>query len=160
MERFRAVAAIATILFGLTGPLAAQQSGGTKVGALTCKTSASLGLVIGSHQKLACSFSPSDGTAPDYYTGHVTRLGLDLGFKAAGVMVWGVFAPTNGIHHGALAGSYVGGSGDIALGLGVGAKALFGGSHRSIALQPLSVEGQVGVNLALGVAGLRLNAAR
>ena len=89
-----------------------------------------------------------------------TRLGLDLGVKAAGVMVWGVFAPTSGVHHGALAGTYIGGSGDIALGVGVGAKALIGGSHRSFALQPLSVrEGQVGVNLALGVAGLRLDAA-
>jgi Protein of unknown function (DUF992) len=126
---------------------------------LTCKTSASLGLIIGSHQKLTCTFSPSDGGPSDYYSGHVTRLGLDLGVKAAGVMVWGVFAPTSGVHHGALAGTYIGGSGDIALGVGVGAKALIGGSHRSFALQPLSVEGQVGVNLALGVAGLRLDAA-
>jgi hypothetical protein len=71
-------------------------------------------------------------------------------------MAWGVFAPTNGYHHGALAGTYVGGSGSASLGVGVGANALIGGSHRSIALQPLSVEGQVGVNLALGVAGLSL----
>jgi Protein of unknown function (DUF992) len=151
---------VAAFLFVAGGlPLAAQQAGGTKVGVLTCKTSASLGVIIGSHQKLACSFAPSDGGPSDYYTGHVTRLGLDLGVKAAGVMVWGVFAPTSGVHHGALAGTYVGGSGDIALGIGVGAKVLIGGSHRSFALQPLSVEGQVGVNLALGVAGLRLNAA-
>jgi len=63
-------------------------------------------------------------------------------------MAWGVFAPTAGLHHGALAGKYVGGSGSASLGVGVGANALIGGSHRSIALQPLSVEGQVGVNLA------------
>jgi len=51
---------------------------------------------------------------------------------------------------------YVGASGEVSLGLGVGANALIGDSQRSIALQPLSVEGQVGVNLAMGVAGLSL----
>ena len=91
--------------------------------------------------------------------GHVNRLGLDIGVKAGGVMAWGVFAPTKGYHHGALAGKYVGGSGSASLGVGFGANALIGGSHCSITLQPLSVEGQVGVNLALGVAGLTLSSA-
>jgi len=68
-------------------------------------------------------------------------------------MAWGVFAPTNGLHHSALPGTYVGASGSASLGVGVGANALVGGSHRAIALQPLSVEGQVGGNLALGIAG-------
>jgi hypothetical protein len=140
-------------------PLVAQQAGGTKVGVLTCNTSASLGLLVGSHQKLRCSFKPDSGGAPENYVGHINRLGVDIGIKAGGVMVWGVFAPTNGYHHGALAGKYVGGSGSASLGVGVGANALIGGSHRSIALQPLSVEGHVGVNLALGVAGLTLRSA-
>jgi hypothetical protein len=139
-------------------PLAAQQAGGTKVGVLSCRTSASLGLIVGSHQKLRCSFRPDNGP-PENYVGHINRLGLDLGVKAGGVMAWGVFAPAAGLHHGALAGKYVGGSGSASLGVGVGANALIGGSHRSIALQPLSVEGQVGVNLALGVAGLSLSPA-
>jgi len=71
-------------------------------------------------------------------------------------MVWGVIARTGRYTPRALAGKYVGASGDIALGLGVGANVLVGGFHNSIALQPLSVEGSVGINLALGVAGLRL----
>jgi hypothetical protein len=129
----------------------------TKVGMLTCKTSASLGLIIGSHQKLRCSFTPNSGGAPEYYVGHINRLGLDLGFTAGGVMAWAVLAPTNGISPRALVGKYVGGSGDISLGVGVGANALVGGSRRSVALQPVSLEAQVGVNLALGVAGLTLN---
>jgi len=136
--------------------LGAQEAGGTKVGVLTCKTSASLGLLVGSHQKISCSFKPDSGGAPENYAGHINRLGIDIGVKAGGVMAWGVFAPTNGYHHGALAGKYVGGSGSASLGVGVGANALIGGSHRSIALQPLSVEGNVGVNLALGIAGLSL----
>jgi hypothetical protein len=148
----------AITLVGTCLPLAAQQAGGTKVGMLTCKTSASLGLLVGSHQKLRCSFSPDNGP-PENYVGHINRLGLDIGVKAGGVMAWGVFAPTAGLHHGALAGKYVGGSSSASLGVGLGANALIGGSHRSIALQPLSVEGQVGVNLALGVAGLTLSPA-
>jgi len=143
----------------LGAPVMAQQTGGTKVGLLTCKTSASLGLIIGSHQKIRCSFAPDNGP-PENYEGHIGRLGLDLGVKGGGIMTWAVFAPVNGYHHGALAGTYVGGSGSASLGVGVGANALVGGSHKSIALQPLSVEGNVGVNLALGVAGLTLRGAR
>lgn len=137
-------------------PAAAQDPGGTKVGVLTCKTSASLGLILGSHQKIRCSFAPDNGGPPENYTGAINRLGLDLGVTAGGVMAWGVIAPTNGVPHGALSGTYAGASGSASVGVGVGANALIGGSHRSIALQPLSVSGQVGVNLALGVAGLTL----
>jgi hypothetical protein len=148
-------------MFGaaLITPAVAQQAGGTKVGVLTCKASASLGLIVGSRQSVRCTFSPDNGGPPENYVGHIGRLGLDLGVRGGGVMVWGVIAPTNGYHHGALAGHYVGASADASLGLGAGAKVLVGGSHRTISLQPLSVSGQVGVNLALGVAGLTLRSA-
>jgi len=136
----------------LVTPAAAQPSGGTKVGVLTCRTSASIGLIVGSHQRIACR--------PDNYAGYITRVGLDLGVTTGGVMTWGVVAPVNGWHHGALAGDYGGASGSASLGVGVGANALVGGSHRSFALQPLSVSGNVGVNLALGVAGLTLRSVR
>jgi hypothetical protein len=148
------VAAIA--LMAACSSLSAQPAGGTKVGVLTCRTSASLGLLLGSHQKIRCSFRPDSGATNEHYDGHINRLGLDIGVRTGGVMVWGVFAPTAGFHHGALTGKYVGASGSASLGIGLGANALIGGSHRSIALQPLSVEGQTGVNLALGIAGLTL----
>jgi hypothetical protein len=144
----------------LSTPLAAQPAGGTKAGTLTCRTSASLGLIIGSHQKLACRFAPDSSGVPEDYAGHINRLGLDLGIRAGGIMAWAVIAPTNGVHRGALAGKYVGASGGASLGVGASANALIGGSHRSIALQPLSVEAQVGVNLALGVAGMTLASVR
>lgn len=140
-------------------PAAAQPAGGTKVGVLTCRTSASLGLIVASRQRLRCSFSAdADSGGRENYAGHVTRLGVDLGIRAGGVMTWGVIARTRGFHQGALAGRYVGASGSASLGVGVGANALIGGWHRSIVLQPLSVEGHAGVNLALGVAGLTLRA--
>ena len=83
-------------------------------------------------------------------------IGLDVGVTAGGAMAWGVFAPTAGAELGALAGTYVGASGSVGVGVGVGANMLFGGSGRSISLQPLSVEGSVGINLSLGVSGLTL----
>lgn len=144
------------ILLGMSLTAMAQQSSRVKAGMLRCQTSASLGLVVGSHQKLRCRFDPGSGGPSEAYSGHINRLGLDVGITGKGVLAWAVFAPSAGVQHGALSGKYVGASGEVSLGLGVGANALIGGSQRSIALQPLSVEGQVGVNLAMGVAGLGL----
>jgi hypothetical protein len=83
-------------------------------------------------------------------------VGLNIGISAGGVFAWAVFAPTVGVPAGALAGEYFGASGDIGIGLGVGANVLLGGSGRTIALQPLSLEGSVSLNVALGVSGLQL----
>jgi hypothetical protein len=144
------------LVAALAAPASAQQTGGTKVGVLTCQTSASIGFIVGSHQKIRCSYAPDSGAPPENYIGAINRVGLDLGVTGGGVMAWGVIAPTNGFRHGALAGNYGGASGSASLGVGVGANALIGGSHRSFALQPLSVSGSIGINLALGVAGLTL----
>ena len=127
-----------------------------KIGVLTCNTSASLGLILGSQQKLNCQFKSDTEDNLETYSGTINRLGVDLGIKGGGVMVWAVLAPTRGYNRGALAGKYVGASGDVSVGVGAGANVLIGGSNRSISLQPLSVSGNVGVNLALGVAGLTL----
>jgi Protein of unknown function (DUF992) len=159
MLKYRTMLLATAVFAGITVPVAAQPANGTKTGVLSCRTSASLGLIVGSHQKLACSFTPDNGGSPERYVGHINRLGLDLGVRAGGALAWAVVAPTTGYHHGALAGKYVGASGSVSVGLGAGAHVLVGGSHRSFALQPLSVEGQAGVNLALGVAGLTLYSA-
>jgi hypothetical protein len=156
---FVGIAIGTAVTAALATPALAQQSGGAKVGVLTCQTSASIGFIVGSHTRIRCSFAPDNGGPPENYYGSINRVGLDLGVTGGGVMAWGVIAPTNGWHHGALAGTYGGASGSASVGVGVGANALVGGSHRSFALQPLSVSGQVGVNLALGVAGLTLRSA-
>jgi hypothetical protein len=153
MKQFSMLAAAGVVLLSVM-PAAAQS--GTKAGLLSCNMSPTIGLIVGSHQHIRCSFTPDAGGAPEFYSGSITRIGLDVGFRAGGVMGWAVFAPTSGLHHGALRGHYVGASGDASLGLGVGGKLLIGGSHRTISLQPLALQAQVGVNLALGVAGLTL----
>ena len=146
-------ALFATIFLATAEQASAQN---VRAGLLTCRTSASIGLLIGSRQGIRCRFAPDGGGPAESYTGRIGRLGLDIGITAGGTLGWIVFARTGRVVPGSLAGSYVGASGDIAVGVGVGANALIGGSNNSVALQPFSVEGQVGVNLALGVAQLTL----
>jgi hypothetical protein len=105
---------------------------------------------------MACRFQPNGAYPPEAYVGVMGTIGLDIGVTAGGGMAWGVCAPTAGPMRGSLAGTYVGASGAIGVGVGVGANLLFGGTGRSIALQPLSLEGSVGVNLSLGVSSLTL----
>jgi hypothetical protein len=140
----------------ISAPAAAQQPGSTRVGLLRCQMAPTVALVVASHQKMRCDFKPDNGGPPESYSGHINRIGLDVGIKGGGIMAWAVIAPTTGLQAHALAGKYVGASGDVSLGLGAGAKVLVGGSHQTVTLQPVSVEGQVGVNLALAVAGLTL----
>lgn len=132
------------------------QAQGFRVGGLTCNTSARVGLIVGSRQDMRCVFQAS-GTGNQYiYAGAIRRLGLDVGVTRGGTLFWAVFARNSQIGRGTLRGNYVGASANAALGLGLGANVLIGGSRRTITLQPLSVEGQIGINLALGVSSLRL----
>ena len=128
-------------------PASAQSPPGTNAGVLTCKMAPSIGLLFGSRQRMACRFVPNGPYPPEAYVGVMNTIGLDVGITAGGVMAWGVFAPGEGPLRGKLAGTYVGASGSVGVGVGVGANLLFGGTGRSIALQPLSVEGSVGINL-------------
>jgi len=146
----------AAALLALSAVPASAQSG-VRAGTLSCNIDPSVSFIVGSVRNMTCTFSPTRRSGKRAtYTGSVRRLGLDVGFSGRGQMVWGVFAPTAKLGPGALRGTYVGASAGAAFGLGLGANALIGGSNNTIGLQPLSVEGQTGVNLALGVAGLTL----
>jgi hypothetical protein len=147
------LALLALTLAGATPAFAQSQS---QAGMLTCQLRPMIGLIIGSRQRMSCVFTMTNSGRRETYEGRITRLGLDIGVSAGGRMVWAVNARGDRLPPRALTGLYVGASGDIALGVGVGANALIGGSGKSVVLQPLSLEGSVGVNLALGVAGLRL----
>ena len=145
----------AACLFG--SPSAFAQSA-PELGRLNCVMGPTVGLIVGSVQRMSCTFTAANGTR-ESYAATFKRLGLDLGITAGGRLGWAVYARTAAatkLQPRALAGTYVGASGDIALGLGVGANALVGGSKRTIVLQPVSVEGQVGVSIALGAASFRL----
>src|ERR1700720_3490808 len=139
------VAAIALIAGIAAGP--AQPGGGSKVGTINCQLAPSIGFIIGSHDPMRCRYTPDGPFPPEFYDGVITTIGLDIGFTTGGAMAWAVIAPTLGPPRGGLAGDYVGASGSVTAGVGVGANVLLGGSGRSFALQPLSVEGQTGLNL-------------
>src|SRR4051812_15935199 len=109
---------------------------GTKTGVLNCNIAPSVGLIIVSVQRMDCRFTPEGGGPPEFYAGTMSTLGVDLGFTAGGALAWGVFAPTNQMVPGSLAGNYVGASGNVGIGVGVGENFLIGGSGNSVALQP------------------------
>lgn len=144
---------VAAGLAAAMSPAGAQ--GRTQVGTLTCNIAPGVGLIIGSSKALDCAFNAANGDR-DIYAGTVNRLGLDVGITSGGRLVWTVFAPTNQLRGGALAGNYVGASAEATAGAGVGANALIGGSDKTISLQPLSVQGQTGISLAAGVASVTL----
>ncbi|MBS9477918.1 DUF992 domain-containing protein [Ancylobacter radicis] len=146
-------AATATILALAAVPATAADR--VKTGVLVCNAGASIGMIISSKQELACTYTPSDNTPVQRYSGVIKSVGLDLGVTGGGVMTWGVLALTKQVTPGALAGPYGGVSGDVALSVGVGANVLVG-SDKSYALNPVSVEGNVGASLALGVSSLEL----
>ena len=130
-----------------------------QVGRLSCAVSGGVGFIITSKKGLSCTFFSQNG-ARERYHGSIRKFGLDIGATRGGQMVWGVLAPSGGYRSGALAGTYVGASGEASVGAGVGANALVGGFGKSFTLQPLSVQGQTGLNLALGVADLTLRRGR
>jgi Protein of unknown function (DUF992) len=130
-----------------------------RTGVLNCDVSAGIGLIIGSQRSVNCLFTPDVPGPQEGYFGTITKFGLDVGATAGGSMVWAVYADTTR-GYGFLAGDYAGASGEATVAVGLGANVLVGGSNRTVALQPLSIQGQVGLNLALGVASLSIRPAR
>jgi Protein of unknown function (DUF992) len=157
LSALAALALIAAIALPTSGM--AQAPDRTKAGTLTCDVSGGIGLIITSRKSLSCTFTPAGNGPLEIYTGSITKFGLDIGATTGGVMVWAVYAPSTR-RFGALAGHYAGATAEATVVAGLGANALIGGSNRTIALQPLSVQGQTGLNLAAGVASIDLQAAR
>ncbi len=156
LSAFAALVVVAAM--ALPVPAMAQRER-TKVGTLTCDISGGIGLIITSHKDVTCMFTPAQPGPREVYVGGINKFGLDLGATAGGEMVWSVYAPTTR-RFGALAGNYGGASAEATVGAGLGANVLVGGSDRTVALQPLSVQGQAGLNVAAGVAELTLRPAR
>jgi hypothetical protein len=147
-----ASAAVSLASFG--AGVGAQPTGRVEVGVLTCSVSGGAGFVFGSSKRLDCTFQA--GPRREEYAGTINKFGLDIGFTGSGVMTWAVFAPTATFGPGSLAGTYGGAAGEATIGVGLGANVLVGGSTRTFALQPLSVQAQQGLNLAVGIAALEL----
>ena len=149
------VLALALALSALATPQARAQGTAVRAGYLTCHVSSGWGFIFGSSRSLNCAYAMQPGYT-EYYSGSVTRFGADIGFLSSAVMLWAVLAPTTNLGQGALAGTYGGATASAAVGVGAGANVLVGGFQHSIALQPVSIEGQNGLNIAAGVMALNL----
>jgi Protein of unknown function (DUF992) len=161
MRRFLVLAGMAvTLLVASVAATTAQQPmQRVQVGILECRGAASIGFVVGSVTNLGCVLR-ADGAPEDRYIATIRKVGLDLGITEESALAWGVYAPAARLGPGDLAGDYAGAQGSATLGVGFGGNVLIGGSNNSIALQPLSVQSQVGVNIAAGLASLELRPGR
>ena len=139
----------------LLAAVPAAANSGVNVGGLSCTVNGGVGFIIGSSKSMKCRFNPAGGGATQYYSGNVGKFGLDIGITGKSYISWLVFAPGK-VKPGALAGTYAGVSAQATVGVGLGANVLVGGFKKSIALQPLSVQGQSGLNLAAGFASMTL----
>ena len=126
-----------------------------RAGVLQCQGGQNVGFVVGSVTSLECVFK-SEGRRPEPYIATVRRYGLDLGITAQTQLAWAVSAPNNRVDRGDLAGQYGGVGANASVGIGGGGNFLVGGPANSYALQPLSVQGQTGLNVAAGIADLQL----
>jgi hypothetical protein len=126
-----------------------------KVGTLTCNVASGWGFVFGSSKDVRCNYRPNK-TRGEHYEGSIDKFGVDIGYTEGGVMVWAVVAPTSDVKPGALEGNYAGATAGASVGIGASANALIGGLDKSIALQPLSIEGNTGLNVAAGIGALHL----
>jgi len=149
---------IAIIALGLVGGVLAlgtpAQAQSVKAGIMTCNVAGGFGFIVGSSRAVNCTFAPT-GVAPQHYVGAINKFGVDIGYVEGAIMAWAVLAPTNNPGPGSLGGTYVGATGSASIGVGVGANVLFGGGN-SISLQPVSIEGNKGVNVAGGIAEMTL----
>jgi uncharacterized protein DUF992 len=159
MKKLTILAALAFLaLAGGDGSRALAAQGGVKAGYLKCDVAGNVSFIFGSSRHIRCTYKPDATKRIDSYSGEIKKFGVDIGYTENGVIIWAVLAPTADVGPGALAGDYGGISADIAAGYGVGANALIGGSSKSIVLQPLSVEGMKGINIAAGIGLLTLKA--
>ncbi|HVV64707.1 MAG TPA: DUF992 domain-containing protein [Rhizomicrobium sp.] len=152
-----ALAAAALGAIALAAPAEAAPHG-VKVGTLTCHVASGWGFVFGSSRDLHCVFHGA-GPHTERYAGSISKFGVDIGYTEGGELIWAVFAPSSDVRKGALEGDYAGATAGATVGVGVGANVLIGGLDKSIALQPVSIEGNSGLNVAAGIGAISLHAA-
>ncbi len=160
MQRLMVVALTCVVLAG-TAPVAAQEKKGATVGMLRCNEASGWGMVFGSTKDLSCVFTSSEkGAKPVRLTGTIKKYGVDIGFTQNAVILWAVVSTSDKFTPGDLAGNYGGVTAEAAWAVGLGANVLLGGSKKGFALQPLSVQGYNGINLAAGVTEVELKVAK
>lgn len=138
----------------------AASTGRVESGLLECKGEMATAYGFGSSRGVTCEYRPAMGMN-QYYTGTLSRVGLDFGVSDQASMIWMVLATTKQLGPGALAGEYVGFTSGAALGPGFSANVLMAkDATAGIALQPLSVSSDSGLSISIAAAGLTLVASK
>lgn len=128
-----------------------------EIGTLTCELTDVTNVIVYTNEEFACRFEPNEGDV-ETYAGEIDSVGVNLQFKDDMTIIWAVIAPTTDAYKpGILEGTYVGGSAEVSIGAGMGAKVLVGGGENSFTLQPISVSGIVGAGAQLGIESFVLN---
>jgi hypothetical protein len=151
--------AVTLLIASFTGAQAQAPLNRVQVGVLECRGGASIGFIVGSVTNLGCVLRV-EGVPEDRYVATIRKVGIDIGITEESALAWGVWAPVARLGPGDLAGNYAGAQGSASVGVGAGGNVLVGGSNNSIALQPLSLQGQVGLNVAAGLESLELRPGR
>jgi len=146
---------LSIVLLVSVAPLAqAHANRPTRAGVLECEGRKTSGKLVMSQARLRCVFR-SQGREPERYVAKIRRYGVDLGLTDETRMAWAVNAPVNDFGRSELRGRYGGLAANAAAIVGFGGNFLVGGSKRA-ALQPISLQGQTGLNLAAGVTEVEL----
>jgi len=160
MKTFRLMVGAAIAVAGLTtAGVANAAPAGVKVGTLNCNVASGTGFIFGSSKDLRCTYEPTKATV-EHYSGTISKWGVDIGYTGKGRLIWAVFAPSSDVRPGAIEGEYAGASAQANVGVGLGANVLIGGLDKSIALQPVSIEGSTGLNVAAGIGQISLKHTR
>jgi len=146
---------VGVALLAAGASFAPAQAAGVKVGVLTCNVDSGWGFILGSSKEVRCNYVPNKGFG-EHYVGSISKVGVDVGYTKGGVLIWDVVAPSSDMKPGALEGGYGGVSASATVGVGAGANVLIGGFDKSVALQPISIEGNTGLNVAAGIGALNL----
>ena len=157
-SHIRVMLTAAAAVVALSGAAQAAPAG-VKIGTLTCDVAAGAGFVFGSTKDLSCNYEPTNARM-ERYAGTISKWGVDIGYTGKGKLVWAVLAPTSDVRPGALEGEYAGATAQANVGVGLGANVLVGGLDKSVALQPVSVQGSTGLNVAAGIGSISLKHAR
>jgi hypothetical protein len=152
----RNIVCAAATLGALVLAVPAANAGTVKLGMLDCRIDGGSAYVVGSDKRVTCLFHPTFSGPTEHYTGMLSKLGVDLGQTAHGELVWAVLAASRDREPGNLAGKYYGVNAEASVGYGGGANVMLGGFDQSYALQPVSIQGQAGLNLAVAVTSLEL----
>ncbi len=147
---------LAVVALSLTALSGSALAGSIQAGTLVCELREKTNLILYSKRTFDCRFDPAGSRAIESYGGEITNIGADLEVTKTEQIVWLVFAPSADMPAGALAGSYVGGGASVAVGVGLGARAMIGGLNNSFTLQPLSMSGSTGFSASAGILGLTL----